>query len=110
MVSNVPLMDAVPRSLANPYPAQQVHKLLSRKYQVATFNWAPSDTAGTNIAQIAFPDVLTALPHNADILSQFRWLISDVSVEVRLNSTPFHLGSLALLFRPSSQFDPHCWV
>lgn len=100
MVSNVPLMDAVPRSLANPYPAQQVHKLLSRKYQVATFNWAPSDTAGTNIAQIAFPDVLTALPHNADILSQFRWLISDVSVEVRLNSTPFHLGSLAFSFVP----------
>ena len=100
MVSETPLLDAIPRSLANPYAPQQVTKLLSRKYQVATFDWEPSDIAGTNLAQIAFPDVLNALPHNADILSQFRWLVSDVSVEVRLNSTPFHLGALAFSFIP----------
>lgn len=92
-------LSIVPR-LSNPYEKQDLEKVLSRKYLVERFTWAPGDLFGINLGTVSFPKALFAIPNIQDKLAQFRWIRSDVSIEVRLNTTPFHIGALMISWLP----------
>jgi hypothetical protein len=83
-------------SLASPYADPEMQRVLSRKYRIATLSWADTDAAGTVLAQLDLMDLLVNIPNIADKLTQFRWITSDMEVEIRLNATPFHIGSLLI--------------
>jgi len=92
---SLPMKDQISRAIMNPYTKQDVVKVLSRKYLVQRFTWSPSDAVGL-LGSVSFPDALNAIPNIQDKLANFRWLRSDVTIEVRLNATPFHIGSLMI--------------
>lgn len=92
-------------SMANPYPDPEMQKVLSRKYPIFNFTWSDSQGAGDLIAALDIMDLLVGIPNIADKLTQFKWLCSDVELEVKLNSTPFHIGSLMLGHLPRAVVD-----
>ena len=76
----------------NPYPRVDMTDTLSRKYLVDTFTWLPA-TSGL-LGVVRFPEALFGIPNIADKIAQFRWIRSDVTVEIRINTSPLHIGSL----------------
>jgi len=88
-------------AMGNPYPDPDLRKVLSRKYQIATFTWADTDLAtNTALLDLDIMSALLSIPNIADKLTQFRWLRADVDIEVRLNATPFHIGALMVSYLP----------
>lgn len=84
----------------NPYKPVDIGDVLTRKYLVSQFSWAPGDAFGTNLEKLDFPAALYAIPNIADKLAHFRWLNSDVTLEVRLNTSPLHMGALGVSWLP----------
>lgn len=80
--------------ISNPYESQDLKKVLERSYLVATVNFTHTSGAGTALLAVQFPGALLAIENIADKLTQFEYLKSDVEVEVRVNATQFHIGSL----------------
>lgn len=87
-------------SMANPYADPELAKILSRKYQIASFEWADTDLAGATLATVDPMELLLAVQNIADKLTQFRWLRANVDIEIRLNATPFHIGALMVSHIP----------
>jgi hypothetical protein len=87
-------------ALMNPYNEVDMKPVLERKYLVESFSWVPGDAFGTNLGMVRFPEALYNIPNIADKLAQFRWLRSDVTVEVRINTTPLHIGALVVSWLP----------
>ena len=100
VVDSTPSESGSEAKLMNPYEPVNMGDVLSRKYLVSQFSWAPGDTFGTNLEKLDFPAALLAIPNIADKLAHFRWLKSDVTVEVRLNTSPLHIGSLVVSWLP----------
>lgn len=88
------------RPFENPYPPAEMEKVLSRKYRIADVQWNDMQAAGTVLDEIDLMDLLVNVPNIRDKLSQFRWLAADMQVEVRINSTPFHIGSVVVSHLP----------
>jgi len=89
----------------NPYPDQTPQHILGRSYRIIEYSW----TIGTSFAQVLnFPNALCTIPTIAGALETFRWMRSPVQVEIRLNSTPFHYGSLLVSWLPNHSNASHC--
>lgn len=86
--------------MANPYEDPQLSKVLSRKYKIADIVWSDTDTFDTSIGQLDPFSSLMAIPNVQEKLTQFRWLRADVELEVRVNATPFHIGTLMVSHIP----------
>lgn len=92
--------DAKLQVLTNPYPKQDLQKTLSRKYAVATFTWEAGQINGQNLGTIEFPIALFNIPHIIESLGQLRWINADIQLEIRMNTTPFHIGALMVSWLP----------
>jgi len=87
-----------PRPIADPYPDTTPLQLLNRTYQITVPVWTPGFVG----ASLPFPGSLLLNPTISAVMNRYRFLRSDVSVEIRLNSTPYHQGSLIIGFIPCS--------
>jgi hypothetical protein len=88
-------------SISNPFPDQTPLKLLERTYQVAQFDWTPSFTFNyTN-----FPAALLTQPTIANALACFSYFRADLEIQIKMNSTPYHQGSLIVAFQPCSDIS-----
>jgi hypothetical protein len=55
---------------------------------------------------IPLPGALLTIPTIANVLKRYRFLRSDVSIEIKLNSTPFHQGALIAAWLPCNTALP----
>lgn len=82
--------------ISNPFPDQTPKRVLERSYLVAQFVWSPSTTAIT----LAFPETLFSISTISQYLSIFKYIRAGVQLIVRMNSTPYHQGSLVASWIP----------
>lgn len=86
--------------MGHPYEDTDMTKVLSRKYLLATIPWTNADTQGLDIAMLDIMEFLVEVPNIADKLTQFRWLAANAKLEVKMNATPMHIGSLMVSHIP----------
>jgi len=85
---------------SDPYPDQGLGTVLSRVYQVAAVTWAGSSIIGTNIASLDVGTLLMNVPSINTRLNKFKFLRGAIRVQIRVNSTMFHYGKLAVCWVP----------
>lgn len=99
IVSGVkPKRDPIP----DPYPPQDMNKVLGRLMTIDSFDWQSTDTQGSVIASVDLPGALLQLESVWERAGRFRYLRSDLEIQVRLNSTSFHYGSLLVYIIPDT--------
>jgi len=89
------------------YPTPSLTDVLSRNYEIATFQWSGASASGACIAAYVMPDMLFAQPTIWAKLQRFRYFRADVKVSLRINSTPYHYGALLVSWLPN--YDP-TWI
>ncbi len=94
--------------MANPYPDPELTKVLTRQYKIADITWsdAATDPYGTSLGTVDLMKLLVEIRNISDKLTQFRWLRADIDIEVRLNATPFHIGSVVMSYLPRTVANP----
>lgn len=88
---------SIERSIANPFPVDQPLELLQRTYQVANLTWTPVFAGHT----IYFPGAFFSVSTLNNVLSRFAWFRANVHIEIKMQSTPFHQGSLLVGWLPN---------
>lgn len=74
-----------------------VERLLSRSYEVATFNFTTSDVFGTSLVNLDLPKLLLDQPFIADIMKGFTYFrCKGVKLTFRPQATPFHYGAIGV--------------
>ncbi len=87
---------------SDPYPSQNLEKVLERKYLVNTTVWSGNDTFNTQKIALNFPYALiNATTNIQEKLSYFDLFRADVELEILINSTQFHFGLLQGCWYPS---------
>lgn len=76
--------------------------VLTRQYKIADVTWndAATDPYDTDLGTVDLMKLLIEVRNVSDKLTQFRWLRSDIEVEVRVNATPFHVGAVMMHHLP----------
>lgn len=82
--------------ISNPFPDQTPNQVLRRSYLIAQVNWTPTFTSLT----LAFPQTLFAIDAISNFLSVYEYFRAGVTITVRVNSTPYHQGSLVTAIAP----------
>jgi len=89
----------IDRPIANPFP-DITQPLLTREYLVDSFNWGT--TAVNRI--LTFPDRFirggSAWPVLIQMLQMYRYYRSDVEIRIKMETTPYHQGSLLVGYLP----------
>jgi len=74
-----------------------VERLLSRSYEVASFNFTTSNSFGSNLINLDLPKLLLDQPFIADIMKGFRYFrCKGVKITFRPQATPFHYGAIGV--------------
>jgi len=85
------------RPISDPYNTPTPTQLLSKQYLVKTVTW----TAGFAGATLSFPGALLQIVTLSSLLpKRYRFMRANVIVEIKLNSTPYHQGSLIVGWIP----------
>lgn len=84
--------------MANPYPDPDLSSVLTRQYKIADIVWndGATDPYDTELGTVDLMKLLVEIRNISDKLTQFRWMRSDIEVEVRVNATPFHIGAVIM--------------
>jgi hypothetical protein len=90
------LKDDTFRPVSATFPTKTPKELLERNYTVATFNW----TSGMTQQLINFPGTLFEQVAIANVLDNYKYFRANVSVQIKIQSTPFHQGSLLIGWLP----------
>lgn len=101
IIDKAPHMDSPLDKIANSYEDQVISDLTSRSFKIAHVDWVYGAAEGTNLVTSEFPNDLYSVPYISEILSRFLYIRADVEYEVKLNSTAFHIGALAVSQYPS---------
>lgn len=83
-------------ALQNPYIPQDLKDVLSRKYRIKSMAWTKDNYTETDLGYVHFPGDLLAIANVQDKLSNFAWIASDYTVEVRLTTSPLHVGTVII--------------
>lgn len=86
----------IERFISNPFPISSPTELLQRTFQVATISW-------TNVYAgqvIQFPGAFSTIQTLLDVFKKFFWFRASVHIEIKLQSTPYHQGSLMVGWLP----------
>lgn len=92
----------IPRPISDPYPDTTPTLLLNRSYNVSSTTWTP----GMAPLTLYLPGVLMNNPTIANVLKRYRFLRSDICLEIKLNSTPYHQGALIGAYLPCANGLP----
>lgn len=86
----------VERFISNPFPVDIPKELLERSFPVATISWTNTMALQT----INFPGAFLSITSITDVLKKFTWLRAGVHIEIKMQSTPYHQGSLLVGWLP----------
>lgn len=86
----------VDREIANPYSINVPRELLQRTFEVLSFTW----TNVTATQTIKFPGAFAGFSTITNALDKFPWFRSNIHVEIKMQSTPYHQGSLLVGWLP----------
>lgn len=75
--------------------------LLERQRLVSNTTWTTAEAAGSTLTWFDVNKYLLAEVQNTDVLQQFLFFRGDIEVTIRLNSTQFFYGALAMTLRPA---------
>lgn len=87
---------AIERVIAQPYAVAPPTELLKRNFLVASFLW----TAALGPQVVKFPGVFSTITSITDVMKKFWYWRGSIHVEIRMNSTPYHQGSLLVGWLP----------
>lgn len=106
------LQSSVPDTveLLVPTRSEGLEDILEREYQVADIAWAYSDVGNINIASLNFPALLIALAPVWDRLKRFAWFRADLRLRFRVNTTPYHYGTVIVATQPASPDTATEWA
>lgn len=91
----------------NPFPRQVPSHILKRNYLVAELLW----TGPLVTYNVVFPEVLFAENSIQDALSSFLYFRAGVKIEIRMNSTPYHMGAIIVCWKPcTSDLSPSLYT
>lgn len=100
----VTTIENIPRTICSPF-GEKSSDLLTREYLLDTFNWGITDVAKT----YAFPDFViansTAWAIIPQILSMYRYYRADVEIRIKMETTPYHQGSLMVGYMPGVNYQ-----
>jgi len=89
----------------NPFPQEELMRQLTKQVEIYNFTWGSSSTAVTNFDPIL--QMLNVSPWLQSILGQpgvnggmYRYFRSNVKITIKLNTTPYHQGSLVVSWVP----------
>lgn len=88
MDNSVPL--SIERQISNPYSINTPKEFLCRMYEVGSYTWTGAPFSQT----IPFPGALYAIATIANSMKRFALFRGTIHVEVKMNSTPYHQGTL----------------
>ncbi len=92
----------IERSISNPFPVEVPRELLERSFPIATISWTNTMTPQI----INFPGAFLAIPTITNVLSRFAWMRMGVHLEIKMQSTPYHQGSLLVGWLPCAGTTP----
>jgi hypothetical protein len=95
-VKEVSTIVTVPRKIGQAYDIQVPTELLTRQYVLQQINWTGTMTATT----ISFPGALLFQDTVSKVLSKYKWFKAGIRIQLKLQSTPYHQGSLLVTFFP----------
>lgn len=93
---------SIERSISNPFPVDVPRELLERSFPVATIAW--NSVMTTQI--INFPGAFLSVPTITNVLNRFAWMRAGVHIEIKMQSTPYHQGSLLVGWLPCAGTAP----
>jgi len=70
---------------------------MSKQYLIKTATW----TAGFGGFVIPLPGAIMAIATIAKVLTRYRYIRSSITIEIKINSTPYHQGALIVGWIPS---------
>jgi len=82
--------------ISNPFPDQTPSQVLKRSYLLAQVNWTPTFTT----SGFLFPLDLFGIEAISNFLSVYEYFRAGVRITIRVNSTPYHQGSLITAVAP----------
>lgn len=88
------------RGKTDPYPSDDMNMILTREYRLQSQPWNASDTRGTRISNISFPEALLAFPFIYDRLKNYMFFRSKIRITIRINTTKFEYGSILVSWLP----------
>lgn len=92
----------IERLISNPYSIDTPWELLKRTFLVASLTWNNVLTVQT----ISFPGAFLNVPTITNVFSRFAYFRAGIHVEVKLQSTPYHQGSLLVGWLPCGNNAP----
>jgi len=89
----------VPSTPVDPYMKQSLTDFLSRVYY-ESHTWTSTDTMGSLLLQITFPNFLFSVPQIWDKLKNFTYFRAGVKISLRMNGSKFHYGQVLVSYSP----------
>ena len=78
---------------------QGQQQMLSRPYQIGSFQWSTSQGVGANLAHFRFPDDLFQFSQIKDRIDRFEYFHTKaIKIEIRTNATLQHQGALCVSY------------
>lgn len=82
------------------FAKQDMHEVLTRPFPIAEFTWSSTQEVGIPIEVLLPYHLLVAKPAISKKLTNFQFLRAGMRIEVRINATSFHYGSLMVAWIP----------
>lgn len=89
------------REPMNAFDRISLEEFLQRPFVIDQFSWSNSDSRFSLLKKWDFPNDLIVIPALKRKLENFQFLRCDIKISVRLNSTRYHSGKIALAFSPN---------
>jgi hypothetical protein len=103
-VINSPTNSAIVKGSTAEKRTHTIPDFLNRLYEIDSFSWVSSDTAGTVLKTYRFPDVLLALPQIRNKISGFYGLRAGVELQILTASQKFQAGYLLMNYCPNARY------
>lgn len=94
----VPL--SIDRIISNPYSINVPKELLCRMYEVHSSTW----TGAVYFQQLFFPGIFATNQTILQVMKSFALFRATIHVEIKMNSTPYHQGTLLAAWAPCANF------
>lgn len=90
---------------SDPYPDQNLQKVMSRAYKIGNFTWSSDDGIGTEVFDLDFPQALFNIPNINEKSARFQFARSAVHIRIDVQGTTFHSGKLLVAFMPHGNLE-----
>lgn len=86
----------------NAYDRISLEEFLQRPFVIDQFSWSNTDAQFSLLKKWNFPNELISIPALKRKLENFQFLRCNLKISLRINSTRYHAGKIALAFSPNA--------